>query len=366
MNLDQPSKSVVSGKSWLRELGSRALRVVALAGVCTVALCLNQGTSLAQAAPPADAAPDTKPAKPDPKAVEEARTRYERGKALYGEGEYGQALIEFERAYSLAPAYRVLYNIGQAAAMSQQYPKAIKAFEDYLKDGAQRIAPARRQQVDKELDNLRERVATLRVTADVEGAEILIDDEVVGTSPLPAGITVNAGRHVVAARMAGHSDDRELVTLAGKDDVEVKLELPELPKTPPITLVEPVPGQPPAPPVPGQVARTPKGPSYLWAGWLVTGILGAGAVATGIAAISATDKLGQVRESPDATREELDDKQSTARALGIAADVLIASSVVSLGFTLYFTIAESTSDDGADEALEVRVTPGGATLVGRF
>jgi PEGA domain-containing protein len=319
----------------------------------------------APAPPPRE--PAKKPPKPDAKAVQEARERYERGKVLYGEGEYQQALIEFERAYSLAPAYRVLFNIGQAAVMAQQYPKAIRAFKGYLEEGGKGIAPARRQQAEKELQGLWERVATLRVTADVDGAQILIDDESVGTTPLAEGITVNAGRHVVVARMAGRTEDRDVVTLAGKDDVELKMQLPELPKTQPIILPPTEPGQPVVmlQPGPRPVTR-PEGVPYLWVGWLTTGTLTAGAVAVGIAALSNTGKLADLRDTPGVTHEELDDQQKTARALGIAADVLIASAGIAGAVTIGFTIksAVDTSGDGGDVGLSVG--PDGAYLRGSF
>src|SRR5688500_5007200 len=61
----------------------------------------------------------------DPYKVE-ARQRYDRGIRLYAEGEFALAVIEFERAYTLVPDYRVLYNIGQVRIQLAQYARARK------------------------------------------------------------------------------------------------------------------------------------------------------------------------------------------------------------------------------------------------
>src|SRR5687768_4278200 len=67
----------------------------------------------------------------DPYKVE-ARQRYDRGIRLYAEGEFALAVIEFERAYTLVPDYRVLYNIGQVRIQLAQYARARKSLDQYL------------------------------------------------------------------------------------------------------------------------------------------------------------------------------------------------------------------------------------------
>ena len=296
--------------------------------------------------------------------MKEARVRYDRGKALYNNAEYEQALIEFERAYELAPAYRILYNIGQAAVVLQKYPKAIKAFEGYLAGGKTKVSAKRRKAVEKEIASLYSRVAYISVTSNVEGVEVLIDDDAVGTTPIAEPVMVNAGRHVIIGRKTGHAEDRESVTLAGKEKTAVKLEL-ELFKTGgPVTVITP--GQPP-PPTPATPAPQPPPqvdkPSYVWIGWVVTGAFTAGAIATGIAAIAASSELTDLRETRGTTKEELDEQQSTGQALALSADVLAAAAIVTGGVTLYFTIAGSGS---GDEGLDAAISPTSIGLSGRF
>ena len=53
--------------------------------------------------------------------TERAREHFERGVDYYGEGDYRAALIEFQRAYSIQPTYRLLYNLGQVAYELRDY-----------------------------------------------------------------------------------------------------------------------------------------------------------------------------------------------------------------------------------------------------
>jgi hypothetical protein len=337
----------MSWTQWCSRAIARALAVGALvAGLAVSGLALS---------PVREAAAQTKPTK---EAMEEARTRYERGTELYNDGAYEQALLEFERAYELAPAYRILFNIAQVAVLLRDYPKAIRAYQQFLKDGGQRIPAERRKTVETELGSLQGRVAHITIKVNVEDAEILVDDLVVGRSPLTDPVMVNAGRHSVAARKRGLNQDSETVVLAGTDKVDVELELVE-PTAPTAPVPLPQPDKPDERPVEAEKD------SYVWVGWVVTATLTAGAVATGIATFYSTRKLGDMRETAGTTRAELDDQQSTARALGITADVLIASAIVAGGVTLYFTIDELV--DGDSEAkIEAGVMPNGIAVRGRF
>src|SRR6188768_803127 len=86
-------------------------------------------TGSGAAAPPAEAAPA------GAEVLKGAGGRYTRGLALYGDGEFLLALVEFERAYQLSNNYKVLYNIGQVRIQLGRYAKAKEALEEYLKIG---------------------------------------------------------------------------------------------------------------------------------------------------------------------------------------------------------------------------------------
>lgn len=171
---------------------------------------------------PRDGESDTAPPED---ARKEASRRFRQGVVLYRDGDYVAALVAFKRAYALAPNYRVLYNLGQTSRELKDYASALIAYRQYLEEGGDEIGGKRRREVEEALGDLVERVGTLTITTNVEGAEIQVDDEVVGTAPLPDPVIVNIGRRRIAASHPGHAPARRLVEVAGRDDLDVALSL---------------------------------------------------------------------------------------------------------------------------------------------
>jgi PEGA domain-containing protein len=160
--------------------------------------------------------------------LREAVSHFERGVKLYEELDWRAALIEFERAYSIAPHYAVLYNIGQCRYQLQDYAGALAAFERYLAlGGAQGPADVGRR-VKATVDDLHGRVARVVVTTDVDDAEITVDDVVVGRTPLASPLVVSEGRRKIGASKTGHAAAARTLDLAGNDSTEVNLRLEPL------------------------------------------------------------------------------------------------------------------------------------------
>jgi tetratricopeptide (TPR) repeat protein len=80
-----------------------------------------------------------------------ARVHYARGLELASQNGYEGALREFNEAYALSPEFAVLYNIGQAHIALQHADAAIEALSRYLRDGAGRISPGRRAEVQAQI-----------------------------------------------------------------------------------------------------------------------------------------------------------------------------------------------------------------------
>jgi tetratricopeptide (TPR) repeat protein len=296
---------------------------------------------------------------PSPAAVTEASQRYDRGLKLYSEGEYRLAVIEFERAFELVPDHRVLYNIGQVRVQLGDYAKARVALERYLKDGEGKFPPGRETAVRADLEMLAGRTATLKIDCAIEGAEVFIDGESVGLTPLPAPILMNTGEHNIEVRKADYQTRVLRHTLAGKDEGEIKIELDKITVLPPQAAFV-------APPVHQGPQR--RSTTAMWAGWATTGALTTGAVITGILGLSAADDLANQRQAKDVTGSQLRSTGSRASGLLYANDALTAAAVIAGGVSLYLTLkSPSASEDARDSAsLGVRFSASGVALSGRY
>jgi len=297
-------------------------------------------------------------AKPSPEAVAEAGQRYDRGLKLYSEGEYRLAVIEFERTYELVPDYRVLYNIGQVRIQLGDYARARVALERYVREGGDQLPQARLDAVKGDLDMLEGRTATLKIQSSLVGAEVLVDGESVGVTPLAEPVLMNAGDHNIEVRKPGYRARVLRRTLAGKDAGEMSVELDEIATTPAT----------PVGSMPSSASRAPaRSTTPMWIGWSTTAALAAGAGVTGILGLRAADKHDDMLGERDVSRSDLTSQESRARMFLVTSDALTAAAVVAGGISLYLTLrSPSTSASRETASLAVGFTPSEVRLFGTY
>jgi hypothetical protein len=283
--------------------------------------------------------------------ADEAMAHYQRGIELFQkESAYDAALVEFERAYKLAPTYKLLYNIGQVNRQLNDYAKAMDAFDRYLREGGNEIATDRKIEVRAEIVKLSGRVARLEVRSNGTG-EVSVDDVSVGTYPLAAPIIVNIGKRRVTMQDTTYGPQTRLIDVVAGETLKVEFNFVSAPL-----------------PKPAVVEK----PSFPLIPWVITGGL---AVATGIVGVVALGKsssasslektapvpVGVVDPTPK-LNEQIDAERKSAKTLGLVTDLLLAGTVVSAGVSTYLTLRFASRKD----PISLRVTPGGAVLSGSF
>ncbi|HSN96791.1 MAG TPA: PEGA domain-containing protein [Candidatus Nanopelagicales bacterium] len=306
-------------------------------------------------------------APPSRAAVEEAKRRFQRGRELYEENDFQGALVEMRRAYELAPTYRLLYDIGQVYYQLQDYPNALRTFTKFLQDGRGEITQQQRDDVQREIDKLRGRVATLRITTNRLDAEISIDDVPVGKTPLADPILVSPGRRKITATLKGHAPAIKTVEIAGQETQDVSLDLAE-PATPGEAL-------PPQPPVdarqPAPMASSGQSIAPIAVAWTVTGACAIGAAVTGGLALGASSDLASKRETLGSSRTVLDDAKSQTQTLALVSDVFLVATAVGAGVSIYLTATHGSSASpapktGSASSVRVGLGPGSVSLAGTF
>jgi len=319
-------------------------------GFAVVALLIACPVEARPRKEPAPAAASTPAASSS--AVAEAQTRFRRALELYQEGNLDAARTELRRAYEVAPSYKVLYNLGQIEFELQNYPAALSAFSKYLSDGGDQLPEARKAQVEKDIEKLRVRVATIEIVVNVDAAQIAIDDVAVGTSPIATPIVVSAGRRKISASRTGYVVETRMIDLGGGDHSTVQFALQEVaPARPAMTFPTPAPHSDTS----LIVSPTSTRRSVPWLGWSVTALLAASAGVTGALSLDASQKLRQERALFGADSAELDRRQRQVNGLALASDLSTGAAVIAGGISLYLTLAGSRK---IDEPHSVRFVPG--------
>lgn len=304
----------------------------------------------------------------------EARERYTRGMQLVSEGNFQAALIEMQRAYSLNPSYKILYNLGQIQLHLNDYAAAATAFERYLSEGGAELPAPRVSEVRQELDKLKPRIASVDLDVKGDGGEVLLDDVAIGTSPLRRTVLVNAGKHKFSVARAGKEPVTRVIPLAGQDEIRVELDVSNPAAGRAVAASQAAEGtagakgarESTSPSEPHE--NRDAGPSYTWVGWTLSAAFAAGAGVAGVIALGKNSDLKDLRNSPTATRQGLDDAQSSTFKAALVTDVLLGASLVTAGVTLYFTL--SSKSDSAPEHhnqdVALSLTPNGVWLGGKF
>jgi len=224
-------------------------------------------------------------------AVRDAGKHFQRGVTLYSETDYRGALVEFRRAYELAPNGAVLYNIGETEYQLRDYASALTTFERYLAEAA--AGDGHRVEVEANVRELRTRVGRLTITTVPRGADVTIDDRALGNR-FENPVVVGVGHLKVTATTPGRAPVTQYIDVAAEDDVSVLLQLPVAGAVASKSVEHAVPGATPTG-VPASPAaqRSP----LIVAGWITTGVLAVGAGVFGVLAIREAADLKTERES---------------------------------------------------------------------
>lgn len=156
-------------------------------------------------------------------AEQEARGRFSRALTLFNEGRFEASLAEFDRAYAIAPAYQVLFNLAKVHARLGHSVEAADTAARFLNDGGTAISPERRAEAAALLAEQTARIGIIAVDLDVPDATVMLDGVDVATDPHTTTVRVASGNHSVGVRAPGYETARTSVRVAGGQTVRVAL-----------------------------------------------------------------------------------------------------------------------------------------------
>lgn len=127
------------------------------------------------------------------------------GRQAFERRRYDDALEHFLLAHDVAPSPRSLFNIALCAMLARRDAEAFAFFEEYVRVGAA-DDPARRDEAERAMAELRGRVAVVRVESDPPGATIFVDRVELGSHGVtPRSVVVPAGPARLELRLPDHA-----------------------------------------------------------------------------------------------------------------------------------------------------------------
>lgn len=175
----------------------------------------------AAAAPPAAQAP--KPLSESLTGL--AKAEYEGGKILFGAKDFGNAIIKFEKAYELSNDPRLLWNVAVCQKELRRYTKMLETIRKLLADGGPLLTEQDRQDAAQIVKTVETFVSPLKITVNEPGAQVFIDDESAGITPLPAPVTVDVGTRKIRITKKGFKEHASSMLVQGGGEVALTVRL---------------------------------------------------------------------------------------------------------------------------------------------
>jgi hypothetical protein len=207
------------------------MRRASLAAALVAAASLSAGGSPAGAAGHKSDVPKAEGAKHDaPKPLSQtlkgaAKTNFEAAKLLANDGDFTGALIKFQSAYEASHDPRVLWNVAFCQKNLRRYSKVVTTLKRYIEEGGALLSESDKKEA-RDLIALIEPFTT-RATIQVSepGAQISIDDELVGASPLAAPVVLDIGERRLHVSKEGFLPYDKTFVVAGGPDLKLDVRL---------------------------------------------------------------------------------------------------------------------------------------------
>jgi hypothetical protein len=278
-----------------------------------------------------------------------AKEHYFKGKQLVEEEAYDKAIIELETSYELNPVPNVLYNLALCYDQLQKYADAVRYYHRYL-DEEKNPPEDIRTLVEERILKLNQFLGSLKVTADVDGAEVYIDGKKIGETPL--GITlVETGTYDLAVKAAGYVDIEEEITIVSGETATRDFAMTESEKA--------------AAKAGPEGGKKKLGPAAFGATIALTAALGITAIGVGAAAVRKDRKLADMTTADTGWKGVRDDRDRLALATDVLIGLASAAAVTSL-VLVFFTSFKKEKKTSLILAPDLRAGSFVAGLQGSF
>lgn len=172
--------------------------------------------------------------------AQQADEHFRKGKELLKAGKKKEAREEYLAAFQLKRSYDVAGNLG-SLELTLGLPRDAAehlsfALHNYAASGS---TPEQLERARQRLIDALVQVGTVRVSVNIDGAEVLVDGKAVGRAPLGDTLFVDVGERTIEARLAGYESAKQTIKIAKAQAQAVKLTL--VVASPPVAIASPSP-----------------------------------------------------------------------------------------------------------------------------
>jgi tetratricopeptide (TPR) repeat protein len=150
---------------------------------------------------------------------------FKSGKAAFSRNDMAEAERLFTEAFALRKSSDIAANLGQSQLEQQKYRAAAEHFQWALVNLLPSASDNQRRAVEGGLARARAEVGVLRLDIKPEASDVLVGEQNLGKTPLPAEVYVDPGEVIVSVKHEGFvaMDKRVMVGKGTEQAVEIAL-----------------------------------------------------------------------------------------------------------------------------------------------
>ncbi len=154
-----------------------------------------------------------------------AKEAYEAAVALVNIGDWAHAVIKYWQAYDLSKDPRLLFDIAVCYRDLRAYAKMQGLLLRFEKEAGAGISPEQKADVDAALAAIHGLVGTVLLKVSEAGADVRVDAEPAGTTPLAAPLVLDLGKHTLSVNKNSFEPAERTIEIAGGNGLSMEITL---------------------------------------------------------------------------------------------------------------------------------------------
>jgi hypothetical protein len=153
----------------------------------------------------------------------DAREAYQAANALVDAHDLAGALAKYQQAYDASHDPRLLFNMAICERDMHKYARMQALLLRYEQEARDALAPEERGDIDAALLAIHPLVGTVKLAVSEAGADVAVDGESIGVTPLAGPFTVDAGSHSLRVNKPGFETIEQKIEVAGGNEATVAI-----------------------------------------------------------------------------------------------------------------------------------------------
>jgi hypothetical protein len=154
-----------------------------------------------------------------------AKEAYDAAVVLLDNSDCAGAIAKYTQAYDLAKDPRLLFDIAVCDRDLRAYARMQGLLLRYEREDAAAMSAQQRAEVEAALAAIHDLVGTVHLTVSEAGADVSVDAEPAGTTPLATPIVVDLGKHTLSVKKDGFEPVVRTVEIAGGNETNLAIAL---------------------------------------------------------------------------------------------------------------------------------------------